>query len=135
MLESLSSFYMPLKHIHMTCALISIIFFSVRAIWAFNGSALLQKKWVKITPHIVDTILLFSAICLAIAWVQNGALPAWISAKLIGLVAYIFFGVMTLKKAKNAQQRFAYFALALLTFAYIVGVAFTKNAMFYAAIG
>lgn len=132
MLESLSSLYMPLKHIHMTCALISIIFFSVRAVWAFSGSELLQKKWVKITPHIVDTLLLLSAIGLAFAWVQSGSLPAWISAKLLALVAYIFFGIMTLKKAKNAQQRFYYFALALLTFTYIVGVAFSKNAMFYA---
>src|SRR5690554_7393680 len=133
MLESLPSFYMPLKHIHMTCALISIIFFSVRVIWAFKGSELLQKKWVKISPHVVDTLLLLSVIGLAFAWVQGGTLPAWISAKLIGLVAYIFFGLMTLKKAKNAQQRFAYFALALLTFIYIVGVAFSKNALFYAA--
>lgn len=133
MLESLSSFYMPLKHIHMSCALISVVFFSVRVMWAFQGSELLQKKWVKITPHIVDTLLLVSAIGLAFAWVQGGSLPAWISAKLVALVAYIFFGIMTLKKAKNMQQRFSYFALALLTFVYIVGVAFSKNAMFYAA--
>jgi len=117
--------YMAFKHIHMTLALISILSFILRSIWAFQGSALLQKKLVKIAPHIIDTLLLLSAIALML---QTNIYPftpagAWLSAKLIALVLYIIFGVMTLKKAKNNPQRAIYFTLSLISFGYIFAVA------------
>src|SRR5690606_18120899 len=117
------------KHTHMLCALLSFIFFITRGIWAFQGSALLQKKWVKISPHIIDTVLLLSAIGLVIAIRQYPFVSLWVTAKLIGLVAYIAFGIMTLKKVKNTQQRAVFFGLSIATFGYIFMVARTKDAL------
>ena len=54
--------YFALKHLHMLCAVISIIGFIVRGALRIQGSTLLQRKWLRITPHIVDTLLLLSAI-------------------------------------------------------------------------
>ena len=47
-----------MKHLHMTIALISVALFTLRFFWTLAGSAQLEKKWIKITPHIVDTLLL-----------------------------------------------------------------------------
>ena len=123
--------YMALKHTHMLCALLSLVFFVVRSLWAFQDSAMLQKKWVKISPHVIDTVFLLSAIGLVIILQQYPFVSAWVTVKLIGLVVYIGLGLMTLKKAKNNAQRAVFFALALLTYFYILGVAMHKQALFF----
>ena len=123
--------YTALKHIHILCALISITGFIIRSIWAFRGSSLLQKKIVKIAPHIVDTLLLASAIGLVIVTKQYPFVSGWVTAKLLALIGYIVLGVFTLKKAKNNQQRTVFFILALLTFTYILMVAKNHNAFFF----
>ena len=46
-----------MKHMHMTLALVSIVLFNLRFLWMMRNSELIQKKWVKITPHVVDTLL------------------------------------------------------------------------------
>lgn len=123
--------YMAFKHIHMLCALISIFGFITRSIWAFRGSNWLDKKFVKIAPHIVDTLLLASAVGLVITTQQYPFVATWVTAKLFALVAYIVLGVFTLKKAENNQQRVVFFTLALLTFIYIVFVAKSRDALFF----
>lgn len=127
----MSTLYMALKHIHMLCALVSIIGFITRAIWAFRESPLLQKKFVKVAPHIVDTLLLASAIGLMVVTHQYPFITGWVTAKLLALVAYIVLGVFTLKKAKTHPQRVVFFALSLLTFVYIVLVAKSRDALFF----
>lgn len=123
--------YAAFKHIHMLCAMLSILGFITRSIWAFRGSDLLQKKFVKVAPHIIDTLLLLSAIGLVITTHQYPFVSGWITAKLFALLAYITLGIFTLKKAQNNQQRAIFFTLALLTFSYIVFVAKSRNALFF----
>ena len=123
--------YMALKHIHMLCALVSIIGFITRSLWAFRESPLLQNKLVKIFPHVVDTILLGTAIGLVVMTSQYPFVSGWVTAKLLALVVYIVLGVFTLKKASSHQQRVVFFGLALLTFIYIVMVAKSRNALFF----
>ena len=92
-----------------------------------NGSALLQQRWVKIAPHIIDTILLVSAIALVIWSHQYPGQLAWLSAKTVALVLYIGFGMVALKRGPTLRIRAVAFAAALLTFAYIVAVATTRD--------
>lgn len=116
-----SATYMAFKHIHMTLALLSFTGFVIRSFWAAKGSAILNKKWVKITPHIIDTLLLSTAIALIfiIQVYPFTAAGAWITAKIIGLVFYIVFATFTLKKAKTRLSRSAFFILSILSFLYI----------------
>jgi uncharacterized membrane protein SirB2 len=122
---------MAFKHIHMTLALITLLGFLMRSTWAFMGSNLLEKKFVKIAPHIIDTLFLLSAIALMVLMQQYPFVHAWLTGKIIGLVAYIVFGVFTLKRAKNNSQRAVFFLLALGAFFYTAKVAMTKNALFF----
>ena len=62
--------YAAVKMIHVTSVIISYLLFSLRSIWTIRGSATLKRRWVKILPHVVDTVLLLSAITLAI-WIQQ----------------------------------------------------------------
>lgn len=123
------SAYIILKYIHVITAIISIAGFIVRGFWMMLSSALLQQRWVKIVPHINDTLLLASAIALVIITAQYPGPAAWINAKIIALVMYIVLGIVALKPSRPLGVRITAWCLAILTFAYIVLVALSKNAI------
>lgn len=123
--------YMAFKHLHMSLALLTFIGFIARAILAFMGSPILQKKFVKIAPHIIDTIFLASAIALMIIMQQYPFVNTWLTAKIFGLIAYIIFATVTIKRAPNNTVRAVFFTLSIAAFAYTAKVAITKNALFF----
>jgi uncharacterized membrane protein SirB2 len=120
--------YLAIKHFHITCAVLSGTFFLVRGSWMLSGSALLQQRWVKIAPHIIDTLLLASAITLVVMSHQYPLAQNWLTAKVLALIAYIVLGAIALKRGKTKGARTGAFFAALAVFAYIVTVAITKQA-------
>ena len=119
--------YLMLKMLHMSCAMISILGFIFRGVLKLQGSALLEKKFLKIAPHIVDTILIVSAIALTFTIGQYPLVNDWLTAKVLGLLVYIFLGLVTLRFAKTQPVRLLAFVLAIAVFAYIALVARTHN--------
>lgn len=122
--------YFAIKHLHVTTAVLSILFFIVRAYWSVSGSALLQHRVVKIVPHIVDTILLVCGIILAS---MIGASQPWILAKVIALVFYIGVGTFAIKRGKTPRSRAIAALIAVAIFAYIIGVALRHSPMSWLA--
>ncbi|WP_245756638.1 SirB2 family protein [Amphritea atlantica] len=114
---------MALKHTHITFAALSILFFTLRGYWMLSTPEKLQQRWVRITPHIIDTLLLISAIALTITISQYPFTHSWLTAKLIALIAYIVLGTIALKRGKTKGIRTLAFVLALTCAAYIVWVA------------
>ena len=115
------------KTIHVSCALLSIFGFTGRGILMMRESAMLQLRLFKIAPHIIDTLLLGSAIWLALQYGLNPADNPWLLVKIIGLLVYIGLGFVALKRGKTKQIRIIAWSAALLVFAYIVAVAVTKS--------
>jgi uncharacterized membrane protein SirB2 len=120
--------YLALKHIHLTFVVLSLLAFFVRGIWLFMNSGMLGKKWVKILPHIISTILLVSGIALAVHLSMSPGSQPWLMAKIAGLIVYIGLGVAAFK-VPNPNSRKLLWVSALIVFAYIVSVAVTKNPM------
>lgn len=123
------SAYIILKYIHVVTAIISIVGFIVRGVWMMLSSTMLQQRWVKIAPHINDTLLLATAIALVFITAQYPGPAAWINAKIIALVVYIVLGIIALKPSRPMGVRITAWCLAILTFAYIVLVALSKSAI------
>ncbi len=122
--------YIILKNIHVITASLSILGFIIRGIWMIQSSSMLQQKWVKVTPHIIDTFLLVSAIALVILTSQYPGPISWLNAKIIALLIYIVLGSIALKYGKTKKIRIMSWCLALIVFAYIVLVALSKNIFF-----
>jgi uncharacterized membrane protein SirB2 len=99
----------------------------MRGLWMLRDSPMLQRRWVRVAPHVIDTLLLGSAISMVIISAQYPFALDWLTAKLCGLLVYILCGAMALKRGRTKGQRAVYFAFALLAFAYIVSVALTRN--------
>lgn len=123
--------YFVLKHVHLLCAALSIVGFIVRGALRIADSAVLQKKWIRIAPHIIDTLLLLSAIGLMFSIQQYPFVNSWLTAKLLGLIVYIFLGVVTLRIAKSQPMRIIAYVLAIATFSYVGSVAISKTPLLF----
>ena len=115
--------YLALKHSHMLFAAISGLFFLVRGGWMLMESDMLQKKWVKIVPHVVDSVLLACAIGLCVVLGQYPFVEAWLTVKVVMLVAYIVLGTIALKRGKTKGIRTLAFFAAIACFLFMVSVA------------
>ena len=119
--------YLAIKHLHIACALASGSLFLLRGVWMLQGSARLTARWVKIAPHLIDTLLLVSAITLALRSRQYPFAQPWLTAKLLALCVYVVLGTIALKRGRSKTVRTVALVAALVTFAYIVAVAVTRN--------
>lgn len=119
--------YALLKMIHVGSVILSFSLFFFRGIWLIQDSQNLHQRWVKILPHINDTVLLISAILLAIAIQQNPQEHAWLAAKVSGLLVYIGLGMIAMRFGKTRKVRITSWIAALCVFVYIVLVALTKS--------
>lgn len=119
--------YAGLKLTHVGCAAISYVLFVVRGIWMMRGSPLLRQPWVRTVPHFVDTVLLASAIAMAIISGQYPVAESWLTAKVVALVLYIALGTVALKHGRTKGVRITAWIVAQAVFAYIVAAALTRN--------
>ena len=119
--------YLLLKTIHISCAVWSYSLFFLRGIWSFGGSPVMRQRWIKIVPHVVDTLLLISAIALAVTLQQYPFIDAWLTAKFFALLLYIGLGSVALKHGKSKTIRISAWLTAQAAFAYIVLVAANRD--------
>jgi uncharacterized membrane protein SirB2 len=116
-----------LKAVHVGSAILSISGFVLRGVWMLQDSPLLKARDTRVVPHVVDTLLLVSAIALALRIAQYPFVHAWLTAKVLALLAYIVLGSLALKYGRSRRARGFAFAAALGVFFYIVAVAITRS--------
>lgn len=125
--------YEGLKHFHLLTIALSALLLSVRYVLMMLESPLLNKKFLKVFPHVNDTFLLLSGVGLIL---MTGFIPftpaaPWLTEKLTCVLAYIALGFFTLKLARNNWLRtFAFFG-ALGWLAMAGKVAMTKAPLFF----
>lgn len=119
--------YLAIKHLHVTCVVLSGAGFTLRGLLMLRESPWLERRLARVLPHVVDTLLLGSALTLAWMSGQYPFVQGWLTAKVCGLLAYIGLGSIALKRGRTRGVRAACFAAALLVFGYIVSVALTRS--------
>jgi len=117
-----------LKEFHVAFAYLTLVSFVVRGLLSIAESPLRNLKWVRIAPHIIDTFLLVLGISLAVSLSLSPLANGWLMAKIIGLVAYIGFGVMAMR-ARTRPLKIVGFILAVASVGYIFAVAYSKQVM------
>ncbi len=119
--------YTLLKQLHLATIAITLTLFLLRGFWMMAASPRLQARWVRIVPHLNDTLLLASGIGLAVLLQQYPLVHGWLTAKFFALIAYIVLGTVALKRGKTRSRRIAAWFAALLVFGYMVAVALTHD--------
>ncbi|MBI5451470.1 MAG: SirB2 family protein [Gammaproteobacteria bacterium] len=118
---------MALKIIHQVTVLVSISLFAVRGIWMVQGSGRLQQRWLRIVPHVNDTVLLVSAVGLMIMLGQYPLVQSWLTAKVVALIVYIMLGLIAFRPNFPQTVKVTAWCLAMLVYFYILSVAITKS--------
>lgn len=119
--------YSFLKHFHLTTVAVTLVLFVLRGVWMMAASPRLQARWVRVVPHVNDSLLFASGLGLAVLIQQYPLVHAWLTAKLLALLLYIVLGTIAIKRGRTRGVRIGAWIAALLVFGYMVSVARTHN--------
>ncbi|SCC64095.1 invasion regulator SirB2 [Kosakonia oryziphila] len=116
--------------LHLTCVALTISLFVLRYWWRWTNNPHARAGWVRVVPHVVDSVLLLSGG--GLMWV-TGYLPftvkgAWLTEKLFGVIIYIVLGFIALgrHRPRSQQTGFIAFMLGLVVLYIIIKLAATK---------
>src|SRR5262252_4783429 len=104
--------YATVKLIHQGAVAVSIMGFFARGLGSLRGARWVRERAARTLPHIVDTVLLVSAIALAWMLRLSPLQAPWLLA---------------LRPGRPDAVRVGAFVAALATFGYIVSVALSKD--------
>lgn len=121
--------YPSLLHLHASCVVLSISLFVLRCGLQLAGIDWRRWRALRFAPHLIDTVLLGSAIALCMTTHQYPLTDAWLSAKLAAVLAYILLGKEALRPGNTLERTMAFMIVALLCVGYIAGVALTRSAL------
>jgi len=119
--------YVVVKAIHQGAVALSLTGFFARGLGSLRGAAWVHGRRAKSVPHVVDTVLLLSALTLAWMLRLTPMAAPWLMAKIVGLLVYIGLGMVALKPGRPRALRATAWVAALATFGWIISVALTKN--------
>lgn len=109
--------YIAIKHTHVMFALLSVVLFYTRTMSRFMSGKLASNKLVFIGSHILDTLLLISAVALLVVAGMNPLQQPWLTEKIVLVIAYIGFGFVV---AKSTQFKTQVLALTAATFSLLL---------------
>lgn len=115
--------YFAAHHAHVAFVVTSIVLFVLRGGLMLADSPALGRPVFRVLPHVVDTMLLASALWLVSVLHLPFFQTPWLVAKVLGLLAYIGLGTIALRRGRSRQARALALVLALFTVAWIVSVA------------
>jgi uncharacterized membrane protein SirB2 len=119
--------YAVVKLVHQSAVTLSLASFFLRGAASLSGARWVGSRAAKTLPHVVDSVLLMSALALALMLRLNPGNAPWLLAKLIGLTVYVGLGILALRPGRPRAVRAAAWIAALLTAGWIVSVAITKS--------
>jgi uncharacterized membrane protein SirB2 len=119
--------YLLAYAIHIAAVCLSGGFFLLRGVWMIQDNDLLERKIVRIAPHVIDTVLLIAAAVLVVLTQQYPGIDSWLTVKVLALIAYIVFGMFTFRRGKTKTARVSYLVAAIAAFGFMVSVSLTRN--------
>lgn len=120
--------YLAVKTLHVTTVAASITLFVLRYALDVAGVAWRDRLWLRIGPHVIDTILLGSALWLSMSLAQYPFVHNWLTAKVLALFVYIGAGSMALRVGNTPRARAIAFAVAVTAVIFILGAALRHSA-------
>jgi uncharacterized membrane protein SirB2 len=119
--------YLALRHLHRACAVLSIVGFAARWAAGLAGQPWVRGRLARTLPHVIDTVLLLSALVLSVGAGFTPANAPWLVTKIVMLLAYIGLGLVALSPRRPRAQRLLAGLAALAVFGHIVAVAVEKH--------
>ena len=123
----LADHFLAIRQIHIGCVALSGTLFCVRGGLRIANIAAANHRLLRLASYLIDTTLLAAAVLLTISLQQYPLRDAWLTTKALLLVVYIVLGSLALRGAPRRADAVLAFGAALLTYAWIIGVAVTHT--------
>ncbi|CAB1369649.1 SirB2 family protein [Denitratisoma oestradiolicum] len=119
--------YPLLKQVHLTCAFISIGGFLIRGLLMVRASPWFRKRSLRLMVDANDSLLLAAAVVMVVLSDQYPFVVPWVTAKVMGLLAYVGLGLVAFRFGPTLSIRLTAWGAALVVAGYIVSVAILKD--------
>lgn len=80
---------------------------------------MLNKKLVRVSPHLIDSLLLVTGVLMIIHSAYSSSLPGWMMVKFALIAIYIGLGIITMKREAHRKWTFPLAIGCFITAAYL----------------
>jgi len=115
------------KLIHVSCVVLSALFFFGRGVIMIRYPEFVGRLWVRRTAELIDTLLLFSGAGLLWLTGQLPWLEMWLAAKLTALLLYILLGMVAFHWGRSQGVKVVSWIAAIGTYLLMVTIALNRN--------
>ncbi len=125
----MASWYPLIKDVHLITVALTLSLFLLRFYWLMADSAMLYRRWVRIVPHVIDSVLLLSGVLLVMIthFYPFSVQGSWLTEKLLGVIIYIALGSMALsRRPRKMGTRWIATLTALIIALIVIKLAITK---------
>lgn len=116
-----------IKTVHIATVLLSLVLFVGRGSWIYLLRKQLTARWIRILPHVNDSILLVSGITLAVQTGQSPLLHNWLAVKIACLLVYILLGMLAMKWFRATRTGLFTWLAAIIVYLFMLSVALNRN--------
>jgi len=120
-------FYPQIKSVHVLAVILSGSLFALRGALMLARAPYSNHVALRMLSYAIDTTLLTAALMLTSILHQYPFVHAWLTVKVLLLVAYVVLGTLALKRGRTLRIRAICYFSALLVFAFIISVAITHH--------
>ncbi|WP_107850659.1 SirB2 family protein [Oceanimonas marisflavi] len=115
--------YQFLLKAHVALVVLGFLSFLLRTWWGVTHSARLHNALALKAHKLVTLLMLVSALALCVVIAQYPVTDAWLTEKLVLLVAYVAFAMMAFKPEVPARRRYVLAGIGCALFATILFIA------------
>jgi len=119
----MTEFYPEIRLVHIVAVIASGCIFFVRGLAFFAGARWPKALPIRLLSYTVDTVLLTAALMLMTIVQQYPFVHAWLTVKVLLLIAYIALGFVAFWKGRTLTVRIACWLAALCVYGFIISVA------------
>jgi len=116
-------FYPEIRFVHIAAVIASGSLFLLRGLALFAGAGWAMATPLRVSSHVIDTVLLAAALMLMTVVRQYPFVDDWLTVKVAFLIVYIALGSVALRSGAARAVRVGCFIAALLVYGFIVSVA------------
>jgi uncharacterized membrane protein SirB2 len=119
----MTGYYLALRNLHIGCAVLTITLFVLRGALMLANSPWQRNVVLRHLPHVVDTVLLTTALMLTTIIHQYPFAVDWLTVKVLLLVIYVVLGSLALKRGRTRAIRITALIAALIVVGFLLSVA------------
>ena len=100
-MENLAASYIAVKHLHFSFIALSVLLYLFSFGAHLAQSNISSYKIVKVTPHVINTLLIVSGVFLCFIVHQYPVSSPWLTEKMVALLFYIGLAIYSLKSTRS----------------------------------